>query len=163
MSTVKLTVRAPLFSSRAARLTARRNLLKRLPRLESLEDRVVMSTTWIQQGPGPILNGQDEGISSALGNNPVAGAISDIAVGSTADIVYVATINGGVWKTTNATAATPTWLPLTDGASLAQAGQFPSLSVESISLSPLNANTIFAGSGRTSSLGGDGGAQFGIA
>ena len=133
------------------------------PSLEALEVRLVLSTTWLQQGSGPIINGQDEGITSVQGNNPVSGAISDIAVGATADIIYAATVNGGVWKTINATAATPTWVPLTDNASLAQAGQFPSLSLSSIALSPLNASTLFAGAGRTSSFGSDGGDRFGIA
>ena len=49
---------------------------------------------WVEQGPGPILNGQDEGLT----NNPVAGAINAI-VPISADIVFVGTVNGGVWKT----------------------------------------------------------------
>jgi hypothetical protein len=136
---------------------------RRRPVFDVLEGRLVLSTTWVQQGPGPIINGQDEGITSALGNNPVSGAIADVAPGSTADILYVATVNGGVWKTTNATAATPIWTPLTDSASLAAPGQTPSLSLDSIALSPLNSNTLFAGAGRMSSYGGDGGDLFGIA
>ena len=77
---------------------------------------------WVEQGPGPILNAQDEGLT----NNPVAGAINAI-VPISADIVFVGTVNGGVWKTSNATAATPTWTPLTDI-------QLPALSINSLAV-----------------------------
>ena len=50
-----------------------------------------LAAPWAEQGPGPILNGQDEGIP----NNPVAGAINAI-VPITADTVFVGTVNGGV-------------------------------------------------------------------
>ena len=163
MSTMTVRPRRDILSSSASRAACRRSPSKMTPSLEALEARLVLSSTWVAQGPGPIINGQDQGITSALGDNPVSGAISQVVVGSTSDILYAATVNGGVWKTTNATAATPTWVPLTDNASLAQAGQFPSLSTQSIDLSPLNANTIFAGSGRVSAFASDGGAQFGIA
>src|SRR5215471_8997875 len=106
---------------------------------------------WVEQGPGPILNGQDEGLT----NNPVAGAINAI-VPITADTVFVGTVNGGVWKTSNATAATPTWTPLTDT-------QLPALSIDSLAMSPVNANTLFAGTGSTSSDQSYGSPGFGVA
>jgi hypothetical protein len=149
--------------ARTARI-GRRSSQRRIPTLEPLESRLVLSTVWVQQGPSPTINGQDEGITSVQGANPVSGAIEAVAPSATdTNLIYVATVNGGVWKTTNATAATPTWTPLTDSASLAQAGQSPSLSFNSIAISPLNANVLFAGTGRVSSYGGDGGDQFGIA
>src|ERR1700731_223740 len=79
---------------------------------------------WVEQGPGPILNGANtEGMP---GPNPVAGAINAIAPSpSSADTVFVGTVNGGVWKTSNATAASPTWTPLTDT-------QLPALSIDSL-------------------------------
>ena len=81
---------------------------------------------WVQQGPGPTINGQDEGITTPLGNNPVSGCIQAVAPHPTdPTILYVAGVNGGVWKTTNATAATPTWTPLTDQA-------LPGLSIRSL-------------------------------
>jgi hypothetical protein len=110
-----------------------------------------LAAPWAEQGPGPILNGQDEGIP----NNPVAGAINAI-VPITADTVFVGTVNGGVWKTSNATAATPTWTPLTDT-------QLPALSINSLAVSPVNANTLFAGTGSTSSFGFLGSPGFGVA
>jgi hypothetical protein len=72
-----------------------------------------------------------------------------------ADILYAAGVNGGVWKTVNATAATPAWTPLTDQA-------FPGLSIQSLALSPLDPNVVFAGAGRVSSYSSDGGTQFGV-
>src|SRR6516162_330670 len=106
---------------------------------------------WVEQGPGPILNGQDEGLT----NNPVAGAINAI-VPISADIVFVGTVNGGVWKTSNATAATPTWTPLTDA-------QLPALSINSLAVSPVDSNTLFAGTGSTSSFSFNGSPGFGVA
>jgi hypothetical protein len=110
---------------------------------------------WVEQGPGPILNGANtEGMP---GPNPVAGAINAIVPSpSSADIVFVGTVNGGVWKTSNATAATPTWTPLTDT-------QLPALSIDSLAMSPVNPNTLFAGTGSTSSDRSYGSPGFGVA
>src|SRR4051794_22175273 len=114
--------------------------------VEPLEGRLVMSSAWVQQGPGQIVDpfagtpGQSsnvEGITSPEGPIPESGAIQAIAV-QTADTVYVGTVNGGVWKTTNATDASPTWIPLTDS-------QLPALSINSLAISPLDPNVIFAG------------------
>jgi hypothetical protein len=114
------------------------------PRLqvEPLEDRLTPSTTWVEQGPGPIVGGATQGIP----DSPVAGAIEAIAVDPTnADVVYAGSVNGGVWKTTNATAANPIWTPLTDL-------QLPEISIDSLAISPVNSNTLFAGTGSTSSF-----------
>jgi hypothetical protein len=107
---------------------------------------------WSEQGPGPILNGQTEG----LPGNPVAGAVNAIAVDyAHPGTVYLATINGGVWKSTNANASAPTWIPLTDL-------KLPALSINSIAISPLDSRTVFAGTGSTSSDGFEGSAGFGV-
>jgi hypothetical protein len=112
---------------------------------------------WVAVGPAPAINGQDEGITSPEGDNPVAGAINAVAPSATdANLIYVASVNGGVWKTTNGKAASPNWTPLTDQA-------LPSLSLASIAISPLDSKVIFVGSGRTSSLSNNGGKQFGVA
>ena len=117
----------------------------------------VAGPVWVQQGGGPIINGQDEGITTAQGNNPVSGSIQAVAPSATdSNTIYVATTNGGVWKTTNATAATPTWTPLTDQA-------LPALSLGSIGISPLDPNVILAGASLTSSYANDGGTRFGVA
>jgi photosystem II stability/assembly factor-like uncharacterized protein len=60
--------------------------------------------------------------------------------------VFLGTVNGGVWESTNATNANPTWKNLTD--------QYSSLAISSIGISPLNSNVIFAGTGNLSSAGG---------
>ncbi len=84
---------------------------------------------WVEQGPGPAA-------SSFYGQ--VSGAIEAIAADpADPNRVFVAAASGGVWRTLNATAANPTWIPLTD--------QLPSLSMGSIALSPLDANTLFGG------------------
>jgi len=110
------------------------------------------TATWNEQGPGPTLNGQTEG----LPGNPVAGAVSSIAVDLVhPGTIYLGTVNGGVWKSTNANTAAPSWRPLTDL-------QLPALSISSIAISPLNANTIFAGTGSTSSDAFEGSPGFGV-
>jgi hypothetical protein len=107
---------------------------------------------WAEQGPGPTLDGQTEG----LPGNPVSGAVNAIAVDyAHPGTVYLATVNGGVWKSTNANTAAPKWLPLTDL-------KLPALSINSIAISPLNASTIFAGTGSTSSDAFEGSPGFGV-
>lgn len=116
-----------------------------------------LSADWVSVGPAPAINAQCEGITSPEGDNPVAGAIHAVAPSATdANVVYVAAVNGGAWRTNNAKAASPNWTPLTDQA-------LPSLSLSSIAISPLNPQVIFVGSGRVSALSGTGGKEFGIA
>ena len=111
------------------------------------------SQTWIAQGPGPTLHAQVEGMT----NNPVSGSINAIApVPGNANVVYLAATNGGVWKTTNATAAAPSWTVLTDQAIAAS-------SISSLALSPVDSNVIYAGTGSTSSLSLDGSPGIGLA
>jgi hypothetical protein len=110
---------------------------------------------WVEQGPGPIFNGAN--VQGLPGPNPAAGAINAIVADPmTADIVFVGTVNGGVWKTSDATAATPTWAPLTDQ-------QLPALSINSLAMSPVSPSTLFAGTGSTSSLSFRGSSGFGVA
>ena len=107
---------------------------------------------WTEEGPGPQLNGGEEGIT----NRPVNGAIVGIAVHPTsAAIAYVATVNGGIWKSNDADSANPGWRPLTDT-------RLPALSIASIAINPLDANMIFAGTGSISSNASDGSPGFGI-
>jgi hypothetical protein len=111
----------------------------------------LISATWTAQGPAPILNGQ-ENVQPASARNPAAGAVNSVVTQpGNANIIYVGTVNGGVWKTTNALAATPTWTPLTDFQA--------SLSIGEIALDPGNTNNVVAGTGRWSSFGNDGNTQ----
>lgn len=109
--------------------------------------------SWQPLGPGPLLLGQSEGIP----NTPVIGAIHGIATHPTDDdIIYVATVNGGIWKTTNGTAASPNWVAQTDDQ--------PSLSMSDIEFDPTDATaqTLIASSGRFSSLASTGGSRAGV-
>ncbi|HSE15603.1 MAG TPA: VWA domain-containing protein [Pyrinomonadaceae bacterium] len=109
--------------------------------------------TWVEQGPGPNTQGQVEGISQ----RPVVGAIKTVVTHPTnVDTIYVGAVNGGIWKTTNATAATPAWT--------AQLGLNQSLSIGAIAFDPTDATnqTLIAGAGRFSSLGSLGNDRVGV-
>jgi hypothetical protein len=56
--------------------------------------------------------------------------------------VFLGAAGGGVWKTTNALASTPTWTQVSDGPS-----GIPSNAIGSIVFDPSNANTIYVGTG----------------
>ena len=113
----------------------------------------VVAGTWQALGPGPATNGQTEGIS----NNEVVGAIEALLPHPTnANILYVGAVNGGIWRTNNATAAAPSWTRLSDNLS--------SLSITSLEFDPTDAtrSTLLAGSGRVSSLASLGGGRNGL-
>ena len=108
---------------------------------------------WMSEGPGPVQGGGTEGITNGL----VIGAIHALAPHpSDPDTLYIGATNGGIWKTTNATAANPTWTPLTDDKS--------SLSIGALAFDPTDGTnqTLVAGIGRTSSLLGTGGPRPGL-
>ena len=110
------------------------------------------SPAWVPQGPGPSQNGQVENVTP---NNEVVGAIHTVAAHpSDPNILYAGAVNGGVWKTTNATAASPTWTPLTDFES--------SLSTGALEFDPADENRLIAGIGRFSSFARVGGALSGL-
>jgi uncharacterized repeat protein (TIGR01451 family) len=113
-----------------------------------------IDATYVAQGPSPITGGQVENVTP---NNEVAGAVHTV-VAHPADpnILWIGTVNGGIWRTFNATAASPTWVPLTD--------QQPGLSIGAMELDPTVAtNTVLvAGIGRMSSFGRIGGPQTGL-
>ncbi len=137
---------------RPVRRPARRPRLILSP--ESLEDRTLLSVTltgvpgWTDQGPGPIFGNLSETPASG---NTTAGAIQAVVIDpSDPNIVLVGAVNGGIWKTSDAQDANPSWTPMTD--------QFPSLSIESLAYSPIistpggtMADTIYAGTGASSS------------
>jgi hypothetical protein len=116
--------------------------------------RVVLGGTWTAQGPGPSLGGGTEKVTP---NNEVVGAIHAVAAHPTdGNILYVGGVNSGVWRTGNATAASPTWTPLTDN--------FPSLSIGALEFDPTDPTrrTLVAGIGRFSSFGRSGGPLTGL-
>lgn len=73
-----------------------------------------------------------------------------------ASILYIGSANGGVWKTTNALASVPHWVPLTDS--------LPSLSIGALDFdySDPTYNTIVAGIGAQSSAYRLGGLHLGV-
>ena len=92
---------------------------------------------WHEQGPGPIERAADAVPLYA------AGAINAIVVDPTdpsGSSIYIGSVNGSVWHTTNGKVEgqSPTWTPLTDF--------LPSLrGVGTLALSPQNHNILFAG------------------
>jgi hypothetical protein len=155
------------FSDRLRRNRHSKQILpKSLPKrqdfsLEPLESRLLLSVglvgvpDWVEQGPAVSINGQTAGLAAGgdpARPNPVVGAIEAIASHpSNANIIYVGTVAGGVWRTTDGGA---NWAALSD--------QAASLSISTIAFSPLDAtnNTLFAGTGSFSS-GGNGGSAVG--
>lgn len=108
---------------------------------------------WTHLGPGPAHEGQVEGIL----NKPVTGAVNAVVPHPTnAAILYVAAVNGGIWRTSNATAASPSWIQLTDG--------LKTNSIRALSADPTVANlqTLIAGVGNNSSIAGIGGELIGL-
>lgn len=113
-----------------------------------------VAATWLAQGPSPIRLGQTENVSP---DNEVAGAVHAVLPHpNNADILYLGSVNGGVWKTTNATATKPTWTPLTDTAS--------SLSIGALAFDTSTNlyTTLWAGIGRNSALSSLGGVRSGL-
>jgi hypothetical protein len=109
--------------------------------------------TWQSRGPAPTRSAQVD----VPPDNEVCGAIQAIAAHPTnADIVYVGTVNGGIWKTTNATAPRPTWVAQTDG--------LPSLSIGAIAFDATDATqqTLIAGIGRWSNFARRGDDEIGV-
>src|ERR1044071_4039933 len=109
--------------------------------------------SWVAQGPSPATGGQVENLSEG----EVSGALKSIAVHPSApNVVYVGSVNGGVWKTSNAMDPRPTWTQLTDDQA--------SLSIGDVEFDPtdMTTMTLVAGIGRFSSLGTAGGRRAGI-
>jgi len=102
--------------------------------------------SWIPLGPSQIPGGQTD-TSNGLPprHNPfvggtVSGRVSAIAVDPTdPNVVYCGGAQGGVWKTTNALAASPTWTPITDFEA--------SLAIGDIAIDPVDHDIIYVGTG----------------
>ena len=153
-------------SPKRGRLASRRQQAARRLALEILEDRTLLSITtqgipdWVHgfMGPFVITGGQVQNITPGFGsvvdNNPVIGAIQAIAPHPTnADILYVAAVNGGIFRTTQARVGGD-WTALTQ--------MYPSLSMGDLAFSPLDTNVLYAGTARLSSGFNDGGPLNGL-
>lgn len=109
---------------------------------------------WEPMGPAPATDGQVENVGV---DDQIVGAIHAIATHpSDPDILYVGGTNAGVWKTTDATAASPHWSQLTDGEQ--------SMSIGALEFDPTDGTfqTLVAGIGRFSSFGRRGGSRIGL-
>jgi hypothetical protein len=105
--------------------------------LEPLEDRTLL-TAWTLLGPAPL----PAPASGNYAGNTFSGRVTGIASDpSNANIVYIATAGGGIWKTTNAQSSNPTWTPLTDN--------IPGTtdSMGAVAVAPSNSQIIYAGTG----------------
>ncbi len=123
------------------------------PEAVTLPPAKIGSGVWVARGPGVTQMGQVEGIT----NFEVSGAIHTVAAHPTdPDILWIGGTNGGIWKTTNATNASPNWTPLTDFES--------SLSIGALELDPTDGTnqTLVAGIGRYSSFAQIGGNRTGL-
>src|SRR5262249_38190816 len=96
--------------------------------------------------PGQFTPNQDDLVGGAIQAIAVLPPDPNAPPGAPPDsnTVFVGTVNGGVWKTEDATNPKPHWVPLTDSA--------PSLSISALAFSPLDRNTLYAGTGDLSSL-----------
>jgi photosystem II stability/assembly factor-like uncharacterized protein len=109
------------------------------------EPTVFAGVSWVGIGPQPLRIDKEQVFQ---GSGPASGEVVDILVDprSEADqTIYIATNNGGVWKTTNGGAS---WDPKTD--------LMPSLSMGAMAMDPVDPDVIYAGTGNNF----DGGAQF---
>ncbi len=115
---------------------------------------IVNDDGWAPAGPAPVINAQ---VTNVVPNNEISGAIQAVATHRTnPNIMYVGGVQGGIWRTNNATAQSPTWTPQTDF--------LASLSIGDIEFDPTDAtgNTLVAGIGRASSFGSTGGTETGM-
>jgi photosystem II stability/assembly factor-like uncharacterized protein len=113
----------------------------------------VHAQVWIQQGPGPNTEGQVENIT----DREVSGAVNTVAAHPTdRDTIYIGAVNGGIWRTINATGPSPKWVE--------QLGPDRSLSIGAIAFDPKDPLqlTLAAGSGRFSTFFRAGGDREGV-
>ena len=109
---------------------------------------------WVPQGPSPTVFGQVENI---VPDDEVVGAIHSVVAHPTnPDVLFAAAVNGGIWRTQNATALHPTWTRLTD--------DLQSNSYGALTFDPTDSKhrTLVAGVGLYSSYARLGGARTGL-
>jgi hypothetical protein len=121
-------------------------------RVERLEDRLAPAIiqdgvpSWLAAGPAPVTETVTQ-LAGPTADSPITqrtGAVQAVSPHPTdPTILFAAGVNGGVWRTTNATTPNPTWTPLTD--------QLPALSVSDMALNPDFPNSLAFGLGGTSS------------
>ncbi|MFK7957193.1 MAG: WD40/YVTN/BNR-like repeat-containing protein [Lysobacterales bacterium] len=114
---------------------------------------LAVGAPWEPQGPAGIRGGQVENIE----NLPVAGAVNALAPHpDNPDVLYVGSVNGGVWKTTTATAMVPQWEAQTD------TQLSPSIGAITFDPSDETHQTLVAGIARSSAFNTQGGSRSGL-
>lgn len=106
---------------------------------------VGLGTVWTQIGPAPLVISAEQ---IYMGTGPDSGEVVDIAIdprGSTDQVIYLATNDGGIWKSTD---GGKSWAPKTD--------LMNSLSMGAVVLDPQNSSIVYGGTGNSY----DGGATF---
>jgi hypothetical protein len=91
---------------------------------------------WTQVGPSPLRIDQQQQFQ---GTGPEAGEVVDIAVdprGTTDQVIFVASNDGGIWKSSD---GGKSWATKTD--------RMPSLSMGAVALDPGNPSIVYAGTG----------------
>ncbi len=114
--------------------------------VEDYKVRFARLGNWVDQGPAGVINGQVQNITP---DRRISGATHVVVAHPTdANILYVGGVNGGIWKTTNATALNPTWTTNSD--------HLESLSINAMAFDPADVthNTLVAGTGNLGSFGG---------
>jgi len=112
---------------------------------------VSIDAQWLPAGPGSMsdnfvltlagFNGDGTPIFSSTSTGAVN---SIVAHPSDVNTLYVGAVNGGVWRTHNATAPQPDWAPLTDF--------LPSLATGVLGMDPTNPLVLAAGTGNYSNF-----------
>ena len=96
----------------------------------------VVGVQWTQNGPAPLRIDHEQNFQGA---GPDSGEVLDIAIdprNTTDNVIYIATNDGGIWKSTDGGTS---WKPKTDYLS--------SLSMGAVTLDPANASIVYAGTG----------------
>ena len=100
---------------------------------------VLNPNRWTSLGPQPM---QSNGCQGCYAYGHVAGRVNDIVIDPISNTVaYLASVGGGVWKTTNCCTAATTWLPTTDDPLIS------TVSIDDLTIDPSNHNTVYAGTG----------------
>jgi hypothetical protein len=90
-------------------------------------------------GPRPL---RTTGCSGCFDYGTAEGRVNDIVIDPvTTNVAYLASVGGGVWKTTSCCSASTSWSVVTDDPLLS------TISIDSLTIDPNNHNTIYAGTG----------------
>ena len=102
------------------------------------------ATGWLQIGPQPLRIDNDQ---IYQGEGPDSGEVVDIAIdpsGASDTIIYIATNDGGIWKTKD---SGMTWKVMTDTGCPDAMTNCPSLSMGAVAVNPQVPSMVFAGTG----------------